>query len=134
MLLGDNPSLDRFNRNSANGFPTWPRVVKFKVHGSNIQYVQYTKRPFIVKADTQIVRCCYMTRHMKRQHQYNSNHSSLHSVAAAPILDSEYSLYYDYYGPELLLDRWIHGCVALPQISVLYCKFCTEFSYEFKYI
>jgi hypothetical protein len=31
---------------------------------------------------------CHMARHMNRQHQDNSNHSNLHSIATTPILDS----------------------------------------------
>jgi hypothetical protein len=64
----------------------------------------------------------------------NSNHPSHCSVATIPIPDSGYSLYYGHSGPELSLDIWIRGYVALPLKSVLYCKFCTEISYDFNYI
>jgi hypothetical protein len=53
---------------------------------------------------------------MNKYHHYRRNHSSLHSIAATPILDSGYNRYYSYFGPELLLERWIHGYVALPLI------------------
>jgi len=50
-------------------------------------------------------RMCHMTRHMNRQHQNNSNHSSLHSVATTPyprpLLQSVLRLLW----LELLLER-----------------------------
>jgi len=71
---------------------------------------------------------CHMTRHMNRQHQNNSNHSSLHSVATTPYPRPLLQFVLRLLWLELLLERWIQGYVALPQKSVLYSKFCTEFS------
>jgi hypothetical protein len=66
--------------------------------------------------------------HMNKYHHYRRNHSSLHSIAATPILDSGYNRYYSYCGPELLLERWIHGYVALPPIRSFTAKFYPEIS------
>jgi hypothetical protein len=66
--------------------------------------------------------------HMNKYHHYRRNHSSLHSVATTPILDSGYNRYYSYCGPELLSERWIPGYVALTPIRSFTAKFYTEIS------
>jgi len=71
---------------------------------------------------------CYMTRHMNQQHQNNSNHSSFHSIATTPYLRPLLQSVLRLLWLELLLERWMQGYVALPQKSVLYSKFCIEFS------
>jgi hypothetical protein len=72
--------------------------------------------------------------HTNKYHHYRRNHSSLHSIATTPILDSGYNRYYSYCGPELLLERWIHGYAALPPIRSFTAKIIQRFHVVKAYI
>jgi hypothetical protein len=70
---------------------------------------------------------CHIISHTGRHHQEHRNDSSLHSIATTPILDSRYSWNYSYCDSEQLLERWIHGYVALLLIRSFTANFIRDF-------